>query len=165
MPSFKPKGSKTIKVCEKQSTTLDGKHRAVIDALRIQEDEHIPKLKKSRMRLKKLRRKCKTVERRLDLDDKIQRLKREIQQASKARVAYWQNNSKNVFDYYEKKTCATGVPRVLGCFFGLDDVASEKQAGTSDVRKYLSSLDQSFIDLNDFVVATDKCTACAELGK
>ena len=160
MPSFKPKGSKTIKVCEKQATTLDRKHRAVLDSLRKQEDEQIPRLKKDRARLKKLRKKCKTLERRLDLDDRIGRLKHEIRRASNARVAYWQKNSKSVFDYYEKKTSPEYQPRVLGCFFGIDQAMQDKQSGTSDVRKYLSALDQNFINLEDFVVPTDICTVC-----
>ena len=53
MPTFKPKSSKTIQVCSKSTTTLDSKHRELLEKITQEEQVELPKLKDEKKRLKK----------------------------------------------------------------------------------------------------------------
>ena len=48
MPSFKPKNTKQILINQKISTTLDGKHKEIVDGFRNTTDVVIPSLRKER---------------------------------------------------------------------------------------------------------------------
>ena len=53
MPSFKPKNAKKIIVCEKTNTTLDGKHKELLDEFAKQYSETLPSLRLQRKTIKK----------------------------------------------------------------------------------------------------------------
>ena len=53
MPTFKPKSSKTIKVSSKSTTTLDSKHREIIDKINNDEDNILPELEDKNENLRK----------------------------------------------------------------------------------------------------------------
>ena len=48
MPSFKPKPTKKIRVSKKNSTTLDGKHKEIVDGFRNTTNVLIPSLLKEK---------------------------------------------------------------------------------------------------------------------
>ena len=53
MPTFKPKTNKKIKVEKNKITTLDGKHREILDSLNEKHVQEIPNLKQQKKALKK----------------------------------------------------------------------------------------------------------------
>ena len=59
MPAFKPKCSKLLQVCSKSSTTLDNKHKSILNEIDV-EEKKIPELKKKKKIFKKFIRKNKS---------------------------------------------------------------------------------------------------------
>tara|TARA_Y100000389_G_C17466334_1_gene525973 strand:+ start:3201 stop:4325 length:1125 start_codon:yes stop_codon:yes gene_type:complete len=168
MPNFKPKSSKTLKVCERKATTIDGKHRSILDNIAKAEEEELPRLRRERKRLVKLRKTTRSIEKVLDYNDKISIINRRIKESKNARIEYWKDNSLTIFDYYEARTtegCTSQKPVVLDSFFGKvvsKDHAEDGVLGLSNVRKYLSKQDESFLSVEDYVVRTDLCKTCNE---
>ena len=54
MPTFKPKSSKTIQVCAKSTTTLDSKHRSLLEEITHEEEVVLPDLQSQKRKLKKM---------------------------------------------------------------------------------------------------------------
>lgn len=168
MPSFKPKSSKTLKVCERKSTTLDGKHRSILDSFSKTEKEDIPKWRAERRKLVKLRNRTASIEKRLDYAERISSLNKRIRDSKAARLHYWQNNSSTIFEYYEDRTTEGAVnkkPIILDTFFGVKkDTKSNlpKHKRLNNVQKYLSKQDHAFITIDDYTVRTDICKVCGE---
>jgi len=167
MPVFKPKSSKTLKVCQRKSMTLDGKHRSILDAIETLERITLPELRTERKRLARQRRVCKSVEKGLDLEDRISVVNSRIKKAKRARLDYWKSNSEAIFDYYEARTesaCQLQTPIVLDSFFGNASDASHglQEPAINSVKQYLSKQDEAFIEIDDFKVGTDVCRACGQ---
>ena len=164
MPTFKPKSSKTIKVCEKSTTTLDSKHRSLIEDMSHEEEVVLPQLQSLRRKLKKNLKITKGIEKRLDIEERIDDLSDKIKRIKQAKKNYYLNNSKYVFDYYEnKKHTATGMgkSKVLNSFFNIGNpTPKENENELTNVQKYLAGVDESFLDVNNFVVQTDICQKC-----
>ena len=51
MPIFKPKNTKKIEISKKTSTTLDGKHKEIIESIKTEQAELIPTLKQQKKEL------------------------------------------------------------------------------------------------------------------
>ena len=167
MPVFKPKSSKTLKVCQRKSMTLDGKHRSILDSIETLERITLPELRTERKRLARQRRGCKSVEKALDLEDRIAVVNNRIKKAKRARLDYWKSNSEAIFDYYEARTesaCQLQTPIVLDSFFGNASDASQslREPAINSVKQYLSKQDESFIEIDDFKVGTDVCRSCGQ---
>jgi hypothetical protein len=130
------------------------------------------------------------VEEKLTLQDRLAAIKLEIKQIRAKEQDYYLTNSGYIFDYFEtkKKIAESSVTSnrstsVVDTFFkltGSDDpgAAAAAAAGsdsystdgnsngsisddtTSTVQKYLSNVDESFIDVNNFVIQTYVCRSC-----
>ena len=123
MPTFKPKSSKKIQVCAKSTTTLDSKHRSIVEEMTHEEEVVLPQLQSQKKKLKKVLKIEKNIEKVLDLEEQIAELTDKIKQIKLARKNYYLDNSKYVFEYYEnKKHTATGMgkSKVLNSFFNID---------------------------------------------
>lgn len=164
MPTFKPKSSKTIQVCEKSTTTLDSKHRSLIEEMTHEEEVVLPELQSRRRKLKKSLKIEKGIEKRLDIEEQIDYLSNKIKCIKQAKNNYYLDNSKYVFEYYEnKKHTATGMgkSKVLNNFFNIGTSTPKKDENElTNVQKYLAGVDEAFLDVNNFVVQTDICQKC-----
>ena len=164
MPTFKPKSSKTIQVCSKSTTTLDSKHRELLEKITQEEQVELPKLKGEKKRLKKMLKKEKNIEKILDIQDKIDNISKEIKAIKKARKEYYLDNSQYVFKYFEnKKNIAEGKnkTRVLNHFFNIGTEKHDNNKDTTtNVQKYLANVDENFLDMDNFIVSTDVCPTC-----
>lgn len=164
MPTFKPKSSKTIQVCEKSTTTLDSKHRYLIEEMNHEEDVILPQLQSQKRKLKKIIKLEKDIEKRLDIEEHIDELSERINCIKHAKKNYYLDNSKYVFEYYEnKKHTATGMgkSKVLNSFFNIGmHTPNEDNNKLTNVQKYLAGVDENFLDVNNFVVQTDICKQC-----
>ncbi len=176
MPSFKPKSSKKIKFNKKSSITLDGKHKEFLNEFSKDENDRIPELQLEKYELKELLKNgtdTLTVEQQLEYKDKINEINENIKQIKGRKKEYFLDNSKFIFDYFEnKKNISTGTTvqnnisdktKILNSFFKIkqDNSAVVDQNKTNNiVQKYLSNIDETFIDINSFICQTDICQVC-----
>jgi len=170
MPTFKPKPAKNIRVNKKNLTTLDGTHREFMNEFARDEYSNIPKLKQKRAdALRQLLEEGKTIDQRLDLEDIVKDLDDKIKKTKQKKKEYLLDNSKYVFEYFETKknisVCDEPKPKhaLINNFFKIteatDDITCKKQS-QSIVQKYLSNVDDSFLDVTAFVHSTDVCMHC-----
>jgi hypothetical protein len=187
MPSFKPKTIKKIKVNKKNSTTLDGKHREFVSEFVKDEVDKIPTLKVER---KELRTKLDkhneqyaadqthlfTIEQIMEYKDRIEEINESIKSLKNKKMEYFLDNSKYIFDYFEnKKNISNGLEsqqqksgsknKLVDAFFkinkeGENAVTGIESKNNSIFSKYLSNIDESFLDINAFLTPTDVCQAC-----
>ena len=176
MPSFKPKSNKKIKFNKKTSITLDTKHKEFLNEFTKDESNIIPYLKIERQELRqKLNDNCHelTVEQKLDIEDKINELTEKIRETKSRKKEYFLDNSKFIFEYFENKKnisdgnnvqSSTNKSKLVNSFFKIkqDNTEELKQQieNNNIVIKYLSNIDDSFIDVNSFICQTDICQIC-----
>jgi hypothetical protein len=176
MPSFKPKSNKKIKFNKKTSITLDTKHKEFLNEFTKDENDTIPDFKIERQ---ELRQKLidnsdgLTVEQKLDIEDKINELTEKIRETKSKKKEYFLDNSKFIFEYFENKKsisdgnvvqASTNKSKLVNSFFKIkqDNTEELKQQRENNniVIKYLSNIDDSFLDVNSFICQTDICQIC-----
>lgn len=181
MPSFKPKSNKKIRVCKKYTTTLDGKHKEFINEFDKNEYDTIPKLKQEKNDLKKdIEALDKTnIEQIMDMKDRIKEIDETIKEFKDKKNNYFLDNSKFIFEYFENKKNinnidtafnsstnkpATSKNQILFNFFKIQNTNQVENVtenrNKNIVQKYLSNIDETFIDMNLFVRSTDVCQHC-----
>ena len=168
MPSFKPKTNKKIVIDKKNITTLDSKHEEILKSLN-DEESRLPSLYEKIEELQKEYSDPITIlDTKLDIKDEIKKIKCEIKQIKREKSKYLLNNSKFVFDYFEnKKKISEGgtTTRVLDSFFKIKKEEDEEKeqaqnSNNSIVNQYLSNIDTTFFDINNYVVNSDICKEC-----
>jgi hypothetical protein len=178
MPTFKPKTNKKIKYNKKNSITLDGKHKEFLNEFTKDETNKIPELKNEKKQLiMKLENEKDdlTVEQKLDISDRIKDITELIKKLKIKKKEYFLDNSKYIFDYFEnKKNISSGnntntsnnstKSKLLNNFFKIrqDEAneATDEKNNNNLVQKYLSNIDDIFLDINQFVSQTDICQYC-----
>jgi hypothetical protein len=179
MPSFKPKTTKKIKVNKKSIVTLDGKHNEFINEFNKDEQDKIPKLKDERGEIvDKLNENEETqnlsIEQILDLKDRVEEINEEIKNIRMKKKEYFLDNSKYIFDYFEnKKNISNGVENtnksksiILNSFFKINPDETNQDANNISnknnniFKKYLSNIDDSFLDINAFIRPSHICQYC-----
>jgi hypothetical protein len=174
MPSFKPKTNKKIKFNKKSAITLDGKHKEFLNEFSKDDNIKIPELKLERAELKKqLEDENLTLEQRLDINDRLLEIKKTISEIKNKKKEYFLDNSKFIFDYFENKknisnnTNVTNISaknKIVNSFFKIkEDTKNDNKdelIKNNIVQKYLSNIDDMFLDVNQFVYPTDICQYC-----
>jgi hypothetical protein len=167
MPSFKPKNTRKIIVNKKSTITLDNKHTQLMDTFNKELLETLPKLRQEKKQLKqKLKSNINTIDiqDKLDIQDKIKDINKQITQIKLKKKNYFLNNSKYIFDYFEnKKLISEGnnKTKILNTYFNIDKNENNlKKDCYNNVQKYLINLDESFLNIDDFITSTDICQYC-----
>jgi hypothetical protein len=176
MPSFKPKSNKKIKFNKKTSITLDTKHKEFLNEFTKDENGTIPDFKIERQELRqKIIDSCDelTVEQKLDIEDKINDLTEKIRETKLKKKDYFLDNSKFIFEYFENKKsisdgnsvqASTNKTKMINTFFKIKqdntDELKQQRDNNNIVIKYLSNIDDSFLDVNSFICQTDICQIC-----
>ena len=181
MPSFKPKATKKIKFCKKYTTTLDSKHKEFVNEFIKDEFDKIPNLKEEKYTLiKKLEQNNNLIiEEIMDIKDRIKEITETIKELKTKKTNYFLNNSKYIFEYFENKKNINNVEitnkvvssnknQLLFNIFKLkqDTIIKDNDKDITEnknknlVQKYLSNIDDSFLDMNSFVRETDICQNC-----
>ena len=178
MSIFKPKVSKQFKICKKYTTTLDGKHNEFINEFNKYELDIIPKLKDERYSLQKQL----EIENNLNIDeimdikDRIKEINETIKELKRKKNTYFLDNSKYIFEYFENKKNINNTEESNKVINNknqyLYNIFKVKQDDTNKfhdnnehknkniVQKYLSNVDESFLDINSFIHETDICQHC-----
>jgi hypothetical protein len=170
MPTFKPKNIKKIFISKKNITTLDGKHKEIIDGFTVDKEEQLPLLLNEKREIfVKLKNVNLSVDERLDLCDSLKEIKKSINSIKKKEKEYLLNNSSYVFDYFEnKKKIADCVNKttLLDKFFKINtedtELADELSKERKNIQTYMTNVDDSFLDINNFVIPTDICNFCSK---
>ncbi len=184
MPTFKPKTNKKIKYNKKNSITLDGKHKEFLNQFIKDEHNTIPELKNQKKELLKLiefENETLSVEQKLDIRDKINEINNLIKQLKIKKKEYFLDNSKYIFDYFEnKKNISSGnnnnnnnnnnvsnnskKTKLVNNFFKIKQTETNENTNekmnNNIVQKYLSNIDDIFLDTNQFINQTDICQYC-----
>jgi hypothetical protein len=173
MPTFKPKTNKKISVSKKYSTTLDGKHKEFINDFIKDENDHIPRLKEEQNELKSLLKNTKLpIEQIMEFNDRIREINESIKELKGKKINYFLDNSKFIFEYFENKKNInnndivkghTSKNQILRDLFKVKKDANNTEnidENKNIVQKYLSNVDETFLDMNSFVRETDICQYC-----
>ena len=176
MPNFKPKSNKKIKFNKKSSITLDIKHKEFLNEFIKDENNVIPDFKIERYEIKnKLKNEYNelNIEQRLDLEDKINELTEKIKETKTKKKEYFLDNSKFIFEYFEnKKNISEGTSiqpttnksNLVNSFFKIKEESKIEKLILNEnnniVQKYLSNIDDAFLDVNSFICQTDVCQVC-----
>ena len=175
MPSFKPKTSKKIKVCKKYTSSLDSKHKEFVNEFIKDEFDTIPRIKEERYMLNKqleLENKL-TIEQIMEIKDRIKDINETIKELKNKKNNYFLNNSKYIFEYFENKKNINNIEETNKVvtsknqlLFNIFKIKQEKDKNIDEnknknlVQKYLSNIDESFLDMNAFVRDSDICQNC-----
>jgi hypothetical protein len=175
MPSFKPKTSKKIKVCKKYTSSLDSKHKEFVNEFIKDEFDTIPRIKEERYMLNKqleLENKL-TIEQIMEIKDRIKDINETIKELKHKKNNYFLNNSKYIFEYFENKKNINNIEETNKVItsknqllFNIFKIKQEKDKNIDEnknknlVQKYLSNIDESFLDMNAFVRDSDICQNC-----
>jgi hypothetical protein len=173
MPSFKPKANKKIKVCKKYLTTLDKKHKEFVSDFVKDEEDTIPGLKEERFHLKEQLKNESSlpIEQVMEMKDRIKDINDTIKELKNKKNDYFLDNSKFIFEYFENKKNINNSEETNKhtsknqLLFNIFKVKQSTTDITTDqnkniVQKYLSNIDESFLDMNAFVRSTDVCQSC-----
>ena len=170
MPSFKHKTNKKIFVDKKRIMTLDSVHRELQSEFNLINSDVLPTLvRKKNEIMKKLNNPDTIVDvnEKIELQDSLYDIKEEIYKNKKKIKDYYLNNSRFIFDYFENKkeiTNGTNKTTILNSFFKVNDKTFDENALTrandNNVQKFFTNLDQTFININDYIYATDICQSC-----
>jgi hypothetical protein len=177
MTSFKPKTIKKINLNKKNSITLDNKHKEFINEFAKDENNRIPELQKEKKKIKtqlSINSFEMNIELKLELKDKLNEINAKIKELKNKKKEYFLDNSKYIFEYFENKknisndesniiNTNTNKNRLLNSFFKIKDPINEEnkqEMGKNIVQKYLSNIDDMFLDINAYIYPTDICKTC-----
>ena len=170
MPSFKHKTNKKILVDKKRIMTLDSVHRELQSEFNLINNDVLPTLVRKKSEIMKKLNNPDTiadVNEKIELQDSLYDIKEEIYKNKKKIKDYYLNNSRFIFDYFENKkeiTNGTNKTTILNSFFKVNDKSFDENALTrandNNVQKFFTNLDQTFININDYIYATDVCQSC-----
>ena len=168
---FKVKPIKKLKTNDLINVTLDGKHKEIMNNFEKDDTETIPELQEKKAKLiKTLNETSQTVEGRLNLQDKIQEINTKIKNLKSKKKEYLLDNSKHIFDYFENKKNISKLEsnnssknKRVDNFFKIGGDTEEDVSNTatkSIVNKYLSNVDESFININSYIHSSNVCQFC-----
>ena len=110
-----------------------------------------------------------TIEEKMDIQDRINEISSEIKSIAAKKKVYYLDNSKYIFDYFESKKniskVNTSIPsknKIIDSFFKIkkEDNNQCEHETSNLVQKYLSNIDDAFLDVNAFINPTDVCQYC-----
>lgn len=173
--SFKPKPSKQIKL-NKTAITLDNTHQDFLKEFSKDYDEKIPKLKMEKRKVKHRLANVKSLEDKLNLQDKLKELNTEINNLRLKKKEYFLDNSNYIFEYFENKKNISSAANnnnnnnnkntLVNNFFKIKDNAKDdldNEARNNIVHKYLYNVNKDeFLNMNAYVKSTDVCQYCSK---
>jgi hypothetical protein len=167
MPSFKHKTNKKIIMDAKSIITLDSKHKDIETKFKNEKEDILPELRaKKKYYMKLLKDEKITIDQKLEINDLIKDVAGEIKKMKQNKKYYYLNNNKYIYDYFEnkKEISMDNTPtKLLNSFFKIktnDNDIQVENINKDNIQKYLSNIDESFIDINKFICETDICQFC-----
>jgi hypothetical protein len=140
-----------------------------------EEQEIIPELKNERCYLRQLLETTLSIEGKMEITDRIKDITENIKQIKQNKNKYYLNNSKYIFEYFENKKNIDNVEeptkpvvnsknQLIFNMFKIKQQEESNPATGNDfnklIHKYLSNVDETFLDMNSFVHEIDICQHC-----
>ena len=165
MPNFKPKANKKIKVKKNANVTLDSKHNEKMTEFSNISEKKIPELQKRKKFLKKQLKIIKNIEDRLNIEDEIKDIRKQIGNLKKQKKEYLLENSDIIFEYFEKKKkMSEGIDinkkKKLHSFFNPNKKEKTKTVDETNINKYLINMDEGHLNINNYVINYEICEHC-----
>jgi hypothetical protein len=166
MPNFKPKNIKKLKK-GKITVTLDKKHKEKMLEFKNITKNVIPNYNKELLNLKNKFNSTNNIEEKLIIKDKIKEIKIKKKKEKGKEKKYLLNNSKYIFNYFEKKKDLSlgnsiNKKNILNDFFKKETKETEQNYEfNANVNSYLINIDKTFIDINNYKINYDICLHCA----
>jgi hypothetical protein len=115
-----------------------------------------------------------SIEQIMEIKDRIKEVNESIKELKARKTNYFLDNSKYIFEYFENKknidnkddgeTGNSSKSQMLFNFFKIQkpekDNSGVESRNKNIVQKYLSNIDETFLDMNSFVRSTDVCQSC-----
>ena len=168
MPNFKPKAKKKLKFNKKTKITLDNTHSEKMEEFKNIKNTVIPSDKKKIEDLKTKFKSSKNIDEKLQLKTQIKELKKKIKKNKRKEKDYLLNNSKHIFNYFEKKKeLSLGnsniKKKVLHGFFdkNYNEIKEEKSQFNQSLNSYLKNIDEKYIDIEKYKITYDVCDKCS----
>jgi hypothetical protein len=170
MPNFKPKTSKKININKNSIVTVDNKHNEIIQNFNNKENI-IPKLEhKIELLNNKINNSNLSNTEIYEIKQNIDKIRNKIKHIKKQKLNYYLDNSKYIFDYFEnKKIISTNNNKkfILNNFFNSSksktDINNVNDKDINYSKKYLVNVDDSFLDINDFIETEYNCDCGGEI--
>jgi len=165
---------KKPKIADSINITLDGKHKEIMDGFQQDMVECIPTLQSEKASIiKQLNETQQSVEDRMLLQDRVKEINTKIKILKSKKKEYLLTNSKHIFDYFENKKNISNVDtsavstknKVVDTFFKINGEATNDTPSvntTNIVQRYLSNVDESFIDLSSYIHPSNICIYCKQ---
>ena len=171
MPNFKPKTKKKIRLSKKLNVTLDNKHNEKMQNFKNIHTSIIPDLLVKKKEIKKTLKKDISLETKLELEDQLREIRKKVKKLKTEKKKYLLDNSKYIFTYFEKKKkVSEGITvkkkKILHNFFNSTDkneIVKKNDDQNKDLNKYLSKMDESLINLQNYSINYDMCNCGGEL--
>lgn len=169
MSSFKHKNLKHITLSQKSATTLDGKHTEMSNKFLNDENVVIPSYNAEIENLSNRLESADDISlnQRREIEERIRKLRSKVKKLEKEKKDYYLQNTEHIFAYFEQKKGleeGQSKTRRLDSFFTKksqkNTVSAVGDKCDDSVRKYLRNIDESFLDVNEFVVQKDICPSC-----
>ena len=156
------------KLCE--NTTIDNYHHSIINKINENKNNLIPVLKKEKKELIEKfnnNKKSLTLDEKNEIKDRIYKIKKEIFKLDEKNNNYLLNNSKYIFDYFEKKKqisdgSINNISTKLDFFFN-----SKKKTNTTNYTtinpKYFKNESDQFLNINTLIKDYSICDCGGEL--
>jgi hypothetical protein len=172
MQSFKPKPIKKFKNDKKINFSLDVKHNEFLNTFNKDENDKLPimiyELSLLQEKLNSYDKKeiQLQIEQVMDIKDNIIELKKNMNILQKRKLNYFLDNSKYIFDYFENKKKVslgeiTNKNNMLNNFFKINNNNEKIDSTNNNIfSKYLSNIDNSCFNMDDFVQQSDICNYC-----
>jgi len=157
--------SKKIINNSNDSITLDNKHKEILSNFRKDTIATKPELELEKKNLLlQLKNNNLSIDDKIIICDKLYNIKIHLRKIKKGETEYLLNNSQYIFEYFEnKKNIAEckNKTTVLEHFFntkdGIDDIKTKE---ISYVNKYLTNINESFLDISNYTISSDICRFC-----
>jgi len=165
------------KQVKSSNNTIDEKHTEMLDSFFEIETKTVPELIKQKRGLNNYLNNLKEnqIEERMDIQDKIRDIKKQIQEFKNEKKQYLLDNSKHIFEYFEeKKKISSGDnnqnTNVLNTFFKIKSKTEETANPNSDkygkskktYQKYWKNINNEIINIQDYVIPSDICEICRQ---
>jgi hypothetical protein len=165
MPNFKSKTTKKIVLDEKSNITLDNKHKEKEEYFKNIKENVLPSLRIKKKQINKIILNKKNIDicELNELKDQIKIINTEIRNYKNDEKNYYLNNNKFIFEYFEaKKEISKDNKKttLLNSFFKIDDSSKNKIMDDNNVQKYLYNIDETLIDINNYIYNNDICKYC-----
>ena len=146
---------KSLKKHTKETVTLDTKHKEILSNFRKDSLNTKPELEKEQKLLNlKLTTNNLSIDERIAIGDKLNQIKMQLKTIKKSEKEYLLNNSQYIFTYFENKKniaeCKNKTTVLENFFNNINDDTNQKEI--SYVNKYLSNVNESCLDINNYTI-------------